>query len=46
MLTQEIRVREFVPNCFRRSWIKNTDSMLDIEPDDDQEVLDELTGNT
>ena len=44
MLTQEIRVRDLLPISLDAVETKNTDSMLDIEPDDDQEVLDELTG--
>lgn len=44
MLTQEIRVRDLLPVSLDAVETKNTDSMLDIEPDDDQEVLDELTG--
>jgi len=44
MLTQEIRVRDLLPVSLDAVEAKNTDSMLDIEPDDDQEVLDELTG--
>lgn len=43
MLTQEIRVRDLLPISLDAVETKNTDSMLDIEPDDDQEVLDELT---
>ncbi len=43
MLTQEIRVRDLLPVSLDAVEAKNTDSMLDIEPDDDQEVLDELT---
>ena len=43
MLTQEIRVRDLLPISLDVVEAKNTDSMLDIEPDDDQEVLNELT---
>lgn len=43
MLTQEIRVRTLLPISLDNVEAKNSDSMLDIEPDDDQEVLDELT---
>ena len=43
MLTQEIRVRDLLPISLDAVEAKNTDSMLDIEPDDDQEVLNELT---
>ncbi len=38
MLTQEIRVRDLLPISLDAVEAKNTDSMLDIEPDDDQEV--------
>lgn len=45
MLTQEIRVRELLPISLENVEVKETDtSMLEIEPDDDEEVLDELTG--
>ena len=43
MLTQEIRVRELLPISLDDVESKDTESMLDIEPDDDEEVLDELT---
>ncbi len=43
MLTQQIRVRELLPISLENIESRNTDSMLDIEPDDDEEVLDELT---
>jgi F-type H+-transporting ATPase subunit gamma len=43
MLTQEIRVKTLLPISLVNIEAKNSDSMLDIEPDDDQEVLDELT---
>jgi F-type H+-transporting ATPase subunit gamma len=43
MLTQEIRVRELLPVSLEKVEIKDTSSMLDIEPDDDEEVLNELT---
>ena len=43
MLTQEIRVRELLPISLDAVEIKDTSSMLDIEPDDDEEVLNELT---
>ena len=42
MLSQEIRVRELLPIGLENIESRNTDSMLDIEPDDDEEVLDEL----
>lgn len=44
MLTQEIRVRELLPISLDNVESKDTESMLDIEPDDDEEVLNELTG--
>ncbi len=44
MLTQEIRVNQLLPISLEEAEDKNADSMLDIEPDDDEEVLDELTG--
>jgi F-type H+-transporting ATPase subunit gamma len=43
MLTQEIRVRELLPISLDDVKASETESMLDIEPDDDEEVLDELT---
>jgi len=44
MLTQEIRVRELLPVSLDTvSLAENETSMLDIEPDDDGEVLNELT---
>lgn len=43
MLTQEIRVRTLLPISLDNVETTNSDSMLDIEPDDDQEVLDGLT---
>jgi F-type H+-transporting ATPase subunit gamma len=45
MLTQEIRVRELLPVSLDNVSVDaNAESMLDIEPDDDEEVLNELTG--
>ncbi len=45
MLTQEIRVRELLPISLEDVEISETEtSMLEIEPDDDEEVLEELTG--
>ncbi len=44
MLTQEIRVRELLPISLENVEASETESMLDIEPDDDEEVLNELTG--
>lgn len=43
MLTQEIRVRELLPISLEKVEITETTSMLNIEPDDDDEVLRELT---
>jgi len=44
MLTQEIRVRELLPISLENVQIKeNETSILEIEPDDDEEVLEELT---
>lgn len=43
MLTQEIRVRDLLPISLDLAEVKDTGSMLDIEPDDDEEVLNELT---
>ncbi|MGD9554241.1 MAG: ATP synthase F1 subunit gamma [Arcobacteraceae bacterium] len=44
MLTQEIRVRELLPVSLDDVTLaENETSMLDIEPDDDGEVLNELT---
>ena len=43
MLTQEIRVRELLPVSLEKVEITEATSMLNIEPDDDDEVLKELT---
>ena len=43
MLSQEIRVRELLPIGLDNIEAKKSDSMLEIEPDDDEEVLNELT---
>jgi F-type H+-transporting ATPase subunit gamma len=43
MLTQEIRVRDLLPIGLDNVEAKKSESMLDIEPDDDEEVLNELT---
>ncbi|WP_066348355.1 ATP synthase F1 subunit gamma [Aliarcobacter cryaerophilus] len=43
MLTQEIRVKEILPVSLEKVEINETTSMLNIEPDDDDEVLKELT---
>jgi F-type H+-transporting ATPase subunit gamma len=45
MLAQEIRVRELLPVSLESVSInEDRESMLEIEPDDDEEVLNELTG--
>jgi F-type H+-transporting ATPase subunit gamma len=44
MLTQEIRVRELLPISLETADVEEASSMLNIEPDDDEEVLNELTG--
>ncbi|RXK03514.1 ATP synthase F1 subunit gamma [Halarcobacter bivalviorum] len=45
MLTQEIRVRELLPISLEDvEATEQETSMLEIEPDDDEEVLEELTG--
>ena len=45
MLTQEIKIRELLPVSLDNVSInENVTSMLEIEPDDDDEVLIELTG--
>lgn len=44
MLTQEIRVNQLLPISIENvSFNEKETSMLDIEPDDDEEVLNELT---
>jgi len=43
MLSQEIRVRELLPIGLDNIEAKKSESMLEIEPDDDEEVLNELT---
>jgi F-type H+-transporting ATPase subunit gamma len=44
MLAQEVRVRELLPISLDTADVKEASSMLNIEPDDDEEVLNELTG--
>jgi F-type H+-transporting ATPase subunit gamma len=44
MLSQELRVKELLPVSLDSVSIENESSMLDIEPDDDEEILNELTG--
>jgi F-type H+-transporting ATPase subunit gamma len=43
MLAQELKVKNLLPVSFDNVSIEQTGSMLEIEPDDDNEVLDELT---
>ncbi len=46
MLTQELRTKDLLPISFDSVSVEqeNTTSMLSIEPDDDEEILNELTG--
>ena len=44
MLTQELKINEILPISLANVESKDETSMLDIEPDDDEEVLNELTG--
>jgi F-type H+-transporting ATPase subunit gamma len=43
MLTQELKVKELLPVSLESVALENESSMLDVEPDDDEEILDELT---
>jgi F-type H+-transporting ATPase subunit gamma len=43
MLAQELRVKDLLPVCLDNVSLENESSMMDIEPDDDEEILDELT---
>ena len=44
MLSQEVRIRELLPISLDKVEISDSDSMLNIEPEDDEdEVLNELT---
>ncbi len=43
MLSQELKVQDLLPISLEAASIEETASMLDIEPDDSEEVLDELT---
>ncbi len=44
MLTQELRINHLLPISFNSVSVdENSSSMLDIEPDDDEEILNELT---
>ena len=44
MLSQELKVKDLLPISFDIVSVDQTGSMLEIEPDDDNEVLEELTG--
>jgi len=43
MLSQELRVKELLPVSLDSVSVEHNASMLDIEPDDDEEILNELT---
>jgi F-type H+-transporting ATPase subunit gamma len=44
MLTQELKVKDLLPVTFDEVLVnEESSSMLDIEPDDDEEILNELT---
>jgi len=43
MLTQELRTKTLLPISLDSVSVDNDGSMLDIEPDDDEEILNELT---
>jgi len=43
MLAQELKVKDLLPISFDVVSVEETGSMLEIEPDDDEEVLNELT---
>ena len=44
MLTQELKTKNLLPITLSSVSVKNEDnSMLDVEPDDDEEILNELT---
>ena len=44
MLSQELKMKDLLPISFDSVSLKETSSMLEIEPDDDNQVLEELTG--
>ena len=44
MLSQELRVKDLLPVALDEVSLDESSSMLDIEPDDDEEILNELTG--
>ena len=43
MLSQELKIKDLLPISFDSVSLKETSSMLEIEPDDDNQVLEELT---
>ncbi len=43
MLSQELKVKDLLPISFNVVSVDQTGSMLEVEPDDDEEVLNELT---
>ena len=43
MLSQELKMKDLLPISFDSVSLKETSSMLEIEPDDDNQVLEELT---
>ncbi|MEA3383236.1 MAG: ATP synthase F1 subunit gamma [Campylobacterota bacterium] len=43
MLSQELRVKDLLPVALDSVSVEHNSSMLDIEPDDDEEILNELT---
>jgi len=43
MLSQELRTKELLPVSFNNVSVVKDSSMLEIEPDDDEEILNELT---
>jgi F-type H+-transporting ATPase subunit gamma len=43
MLSQELKIKQLLPISFDSVLVENASSMLEIEPDDDEEVLNELT---
>jgi F-type H+-transporting ATPase subunit gamma len=43
MLTQELKVKDLLPISLESVSVDEESSMLDIEPDDDEEILNELT---
>ncbi|MEA3314832.1 MAG: ATP synthase F1 subunit gamma [Campylobacterota bacterium] len=43
MLSQELRTKDILPISLDEIHLEDNSSMLEIEPDDDEEILDELT---